>query len=262
MSSQQIYTQKPKPLADRQRYREAFFKRAGASFRLFAEMMETLPEIALVVKDAKGRIVHMNAYNVRLAEWESLDEVVGYTSEELYPPELASVYAARDREVMETGVPIVNRIYGAVADRSGALNCITVRPVEDACGVRIGTATVYYRAQKRIGSAAWYNPVRKAINYLNAHLAEDVTVERLAEVAHYSVAQLRRHFHATTQMSPSEYLQHARLNAARTLLKTTDRLVADIAAETGFYDQSHFIHVFRRATGTTPARFRRDYRDT
>ena len=58
-------------------------------------------------------------------------------------------------------------------------------------------------------------------------------------------------------MSPSQCVIQVRINAAKTLLRTTDRRVTDIAAETGFCDHSHFIKTFRAATGMTPNEFRR-----
>lgn len=239
--------------------RRTFLEAAGPSFATMTEFFETIPEVAFVAKDAQGRIVHMNRYNLELCGWRSLDDVLGYTSEDLYEPDLAAVYAGRDREVMETGIPIIERIYGFVADRSTSLNCVTVRPVAGIAGHRIGTATVYWRAQRTMSAEHWYGPVRKAVAYLNDHYEENVTVADLAAIANYSVAQFRRRFHALMHQSPMEYLADVRVNVAKTLLKTTDRSVSDIAAEIGFFDHSHFIHAFRKGTGTTPMAYRRQH---
>ena len=57
-------------------------------------------------------------------------------------------------------------------------------------------------------------------------------------------------------MSPSDYMTSVRINAAKTLLATTDRRISDIAADTGFFDHSHFIRTFRRVVGVPPARYR------
>ena len=237
--------------------RRSFLEAAGSAFGTMMALFEQLPDIAFLVKDARGRIVHMNRYNLELCGWRSLDDVVGYTSEDLFPPDQAAVYAGRDREVMETGIPIIGRIYGFVADRSPSLNCVTVRPVAGVDGRRIGTATVYWRARRTMQSEFWYGPIRKAVAHLHDHYAENVTVAGLAAMAHYSVAQFRRRFRELMHQSPAEYLAGVRVNVAKTLLKTTDRSVSDIAAETGFFDHSHFIRVFRKATGTTPMAYRR-----
>ena len=254
------YTGKTIPRAQVQRMQQAFFKKAGPAMQLLIDLMESMPNVSLCVKNAEGRIMHTNRYNVDVSGWRTVDDMLGYTSEELYPPDQAAVYANRDREVMETGEPIVERIYGFVADGSTELNCVTVRPVMSTDGLRIGTATVYWRAQQKMKTTNWYDPIRKAIVHLNEHYGERITVNELAEVAHYSPAQFRRRFHAITQMSPADYITNVRINAAKTLLRTTDRRVSDIAMEVGFFDHSHFIRTFRRLTGGTPAKYRKGSR--
>ncbi len=237
--------------------RRDFFASAGPAFATLVELFESLPGIAFLVKDAKGRIIHMNRYNLELNGWRTLDDVVGYTSVQLYPPDQAAVYAGRDSEVMESGIPIVERVYGFVADRSSNLNCVTVRPVQGLDGTRIGTATVYWRACRTKRAEYWFDPVRAAVAHLDDHYAEGPSVAELAAKAHYSEAQFRRLFRALMHQSPTEYLASVRVNVAKTLLTTTNRSVSDIASETGFFDHSHFIRVFRKATGLTPLAYRR-----
>ena len=257
MKNRARYTKKkisPTRLAAMQ---QKFMKAAGPAIQLLVDLIENAPNISLCIKNADGRIMFTNRYNASVSGWSSVDDMLGYTSEELYPPDQAAVYANRDREVMETGVPIVERVYGFVADRSTNLNCVTVRPVISIDGKRIGTATVYWRAQQKMRTANWYEPIRKAIIYLNEHYAENVSVNALAKIAHYSPAQFRRLFHSLTQMSPSDYITSVRINAAKTLLGTTDHRISDIAADVGFFDHAHFIRTFKRIVGTTPAKYRK-----
>lgn len=237
--------------------RRDFLEAAGPAFGTMMALFESLPGIAFYVKDAAGRIVHMNRYNLEICGWRSLDDVVGYTSADLFPPDQAAVYAERDREVLESGIPIVERIYGFVADRSSSLNCVTVRPVCDTEGRRIGTASVYWRAQRTLGAENWYGPVREAVAWIDEHYMESVTVAGLARIAHYSEAQFRRHFRELMLLSPMEYLAAIRVKVAKTLLATTSKGMSEIAAETGFFDHSHFIRAFRKATGMTPKAYRR-----
>ena len=74
------------------------------------------------------------------------------------------------------------------------------------------------------------------------------------------MAQFRRLFRELTQMTPSAYIMKTRINAARTLLATTNKRITEIAQQTGFYDHAHFIRYFRSATGVTPAAYRRRMR--
>ena len=257
MNCRTRYTKRTIPRECVANMQKKFLKAAGPAMQLLVDLMENAPDMSLCIKNAEGRIMFTNNYNARISGWQSVDDMLGYTSEELYPPDQAAVYANRDREVIETGVPIVERVYGFVADRSTNLNCVTVRPVISVDGKRIGTATVYWRAQQKLRTANWYDPIRKTVVYLNEHYAENVTVAQLAKIAHYSPAQFRRLFHSLTQMSPSDYIVNVRINAAKTLLGTTDRRISDIAADVGFFDHAHFIRTFKRIVGITPAKYRR-----
>ena len=257
MGKKQRYTGKTVSASTVAKLQREFLRETGPAMKLMWELADSFPDIALTVKNREGRIVFTNRFNASISGWSSPADQIGYTSEELYPPDQAAVYGGRDREVFESGKPIVERLYGFVADRSTDLNCVTIRPVVGLDGSRIGTATIYHRAQKKMKSCNWYDPIRKSVAYLNEHYAENVSVEQLARLSHYSVAQFRKLFQKLMRMSPSTYVIQVRINAAKTLLKTTDRLIADIAAETGFCDHSHFIKTFRAATGLTPNEFRR-----
>ena len=257
MGKRQRYTGKTVSRTTVARLQREFLKLAGPSMKLMWELADSFPDIALTVKNREGRIVFTNRFNASISGWSSPADQIGYTSAELYPPDQAAVYGGRDREVLETGKPIVERLYGFVADRSTDLNCVTIRPVIGLNGSRIGTATTYHRAQAKMKSFNWYDPIRKSVAFLNAHYAENISVEQLARLSHYSVAQFRKLFQRLMHMPPSAYVVQVRINAAKALLRTTDWRIADIAAETGFCDHSHFIKTFRAMTALTPTEFRR-----
>lgn len=258
MAGRKRYTDVVIPLSEAQRMRAEFLAKAGPNMEILFRLMDALPMVGFTIKNEQGRIMHLNRCNLDYCGWEKLEDVLGYHPNELYPPDQAAVYAGRDREVFESGVPIEHRIYGFVADRSTELNDVTVYPVYGQDGKRIGAATVYFRAQKRMKATNWYEPIRKAVIYLNEHYAEDVSVEQLAEIAHYSVAQFRKRFTELTQMSPSAYVAKVRVNAARELLLSSDKRLSEIAVETGFCDHSHFIKTFKALMGRTPSQFRKE----
>jgi len=91
--------------------------------------------------------------------------------------------------------------------------------------------------------------------YLEAHYAEPITIETLAQLASLSPYYLIRSFQQQVGLPPHQYQRHWQLMHAKRSLRTTKPL-AEIAAEHGFYDQSHFNRIFKRAFGITPGQYR------
>lgn len=90
--------------------------------------------------------------------------------------------------------------------------------------------------------------------YLDAHFADDVTVQALATQAGLSRAHLTRAFTATYGMAPHAYLNMVRIRQAQAALRRGDA-VADVAAACGFADQSHLTRRFKGQVGVAPARW-------
>ncbi len=103
--------------------------------------------------------------------------------------------------------------------------------------------------------------VNLARQYMEAHLDRDVTLDDLSRAAKLSPFHLARTFHKATGLPPHAWLLQARVRRARQLMGTSMRL-ADIALETGFTDQSHLTHAFRRQVGITPGRYRKYLQDS
>ena len=78
----------------------------------------------------------------------------------------------------------------------------------------------------------------------------------LARDAGVHPVHLARAFRKFEKRSPGEYQQRLQLRAACELLRDPEWPLAEIAAECGFADQSHFTRMFRRMAATTPLRFR------
>ncbi len=104
--------------------------------------------------------------------------------------------------------------------------------------------------------------LQKVLPYIRRHLADELPVQTLADVAGLSATHFRRLFQDAVGVSVHRYVQTARLERARLLLGTTTMPIARIAAESGFSSQSHLTRCFRLAHAATPARYRRELRRT
>jgi len=104
------------------------------------------------------------------------------------------------------------------------------------------------------------NRLSRVTDFIEASVSGDFTVEDLASVACMSQAHFSRSFKAATGAAPHEYVSRRRLDLAKQLLVSTDRLLIDIAYATGFSSQANFTRAFRRAVGTTPSQHRAEHR--
>jgi AraC-like DNA-binding protein len=116
-----------------------------------------------------------------------------------------------------------------------------------------GAATGYaeYRTQQRR-----IRRLARLLEYIQSNYAGHIPVERGAAMTAMSVSRFMRFFKTTTGMTFVAYLTHVRVNIAADLLRSSERSIGEIAAATGFPDQSYFGRVFRKQFGMAPARFR------
>lgn len=96
--------------------------------------------------------------------------------------------------------------------------------------------------------------------YIAAHLSDPLTVSDLAAHAHVTDRQITRVFKAELGMTPAAYVEHARVEAARHRLETTDETLSRIAGACGFGTVSTLNRSFRRTLNTTPNEYRERFR--
>ncbi|MEQ1867327.1 MAG: AraC family transcriptional regulator [Micropepsaceae bacterium] len=100
--------------------------------------------------------------------------------------------------------------------------------------------------------------LRRVTDYVQEHLAEDPALGTLAQLVGLSPKHFSRVFRRSTGIGPNHWLVKQRVARARELLADKTLSIAQIALACGFADQSHLTVTFRRVTGTTPGRFRRE----
>ena len=100
--------------------------------------------------------------------------------------------------------------------------------------------------------------IRRVRERLADNPSETPTLHALASDAGVHAAHLTRAFRQSYGCSIGEFLQTHRVTSACQLLLRTDRSLATIAADLGYFDQSHFTRMFKERTGYTPSAFRHD----
>lgn len=105
------------------------------------------------------------------------------------------------------------------------------------------------------GVPGWLEAVRARIE---TDFVESQTLRDYARDAGVHPMELATSYRRHYQTSVGEHIRALRVRRAMEALSRTRKTIADIAVESGFSDQSHLTRVFKRHTGSTPARFRHE----
>ena len=97
---------------------------------------------------------------------------------------------------------------------------------------------------------------RRLDEYIQANLAQNITLTDMAQVVNLSTSHLTRLFKQSQGISLYQYVICCRIARAKQLLKHKQLNIAEIATQVGFADQSHLTHHFKRHVGVTPKAFR------
>ncbi|MES1021409.1 AraC family transcriptional regulator [Gloeocapsa sp. BRSZ] len=98
--------------------------------------------------------------------------------------------------------------------------------------------------------------LRKVMDYINEHLAEDLPLDEIANQIGMSQSHFFRLFRQSTGLSPHQYRLQQRIDRAKTLLLHSELSIAEIALSVGFCDQSHLARHMRRVLGVSPKQLR------
>jgi AraC family transcriptional regulator len=97
----------------------------------------------------------------------------------------------------------------------------------------------------------------RVLDYIEANLEGDLSIERMAAIACLSRFHFARSFRQAVGQSPHRYVSAKRLERAKALLMHGDRPLVDIALALSFSSQANFARAFREATGLAPGQYRR-----
>jgi AraC family L-rhamnose operon transcriptional activator RhaR/AraC family L-rhamnose operon regulatory protein RhaS len=121
----------------------------------------------------------------------------------------------------------------------------------------ISVSRFFNEKQKNIKSV--YNELQKlddVLNFLHDNIANQVTLAQAAKIFGSSENNFFRIFKRIMQESFSDYLLNLRLQHARNLLLTSNKLLSEIALESGFCDSNYLCFRFRKKFGQSPHQFR------
>ena len=100
--------------------------------------------------------------------------------------------------------------------------------------------------------------IKKAINYINEHFSENITLGTVADEVFLSHAYFSRLFKSETGMTFSEYVNYVRVEESKKYLLDLEYNISEVATAVGFSDQSYYTKVFKKREGISPGQYRRN----
>lgn len=212
----------------------------------------------IYVKNANLRFLYANWSMAKLFGLEQPAKLLGLTDADLVPGNLAEGYRQDDLLVLR-GQSVRREIEWLSRDGIEFFRHQTSKePLRNGAGEVCGIIGVTRSLGRKASKLP--EPVGKAVEEILRNLRVRLPIMELARQANMSLSAFERRFKAEVGMTPRNFEKHVRVTrASRELLESNMPLV-DIALRHGYCDQSHFTREFRRTFGTTPARYRRRFR--
>lgn len=113
------------------------------------------------------------------------------------------------------------------------------------------------RKQRTIGAE-----VAKTIQYIEEHYHEQISLQKLADMAQMSPNYLCAVFKKEMKQNIYAYLTHVRMETAKELMYGSDLKLYEISEKVGFSDHGHFSRTFKKHTGLSPREYCKQWRDS
>ena len=98
--------------------------------------------------------------------------------------------------------------------------------------------------------------ISAAINYIENHFSENITISKLCEISELLETTFRRTFKKITGSLPIDYLVHIRIEKAAEMMRDNPQLhVVDVCLSTGFENTGYFARKFKKIIGVTPIQY-------
>ena len=154
----------------------------------------------------------------------------------------------------------VTEIFQQMLDLEAEKSVLENRMLQQSCVSRLIALLARYRQTPKSGDHALLRHQKTLLaadRYIREHLAEDLSLERLAKLSSLEPTYFHKLFTAAFGVTPANRVLAYRISAAKAGLIEGSLPLVELAAQCGFSSQTYFCYRFRMATGLTPAQYRK-----
>jgi len=229
---------------------------------IIEQLFDHVPETAFFIKDAHGRYVAVNQSLVERCGLQEKRQLLGRHVRDVFPAELAALYATQDQTVLRTGRPVIDHLELHWYARRRPGWCLTTKlPMRNSEGQIVGVVGISRDLRAPGDRESIPASLASTLEYLESHCDEALSPSSLARLAGLPPVRFARLIKRIFRLTPNQLIVQTRLAAAARMLTETDHSVAEIAYSCGFYDHSALTRAFRSATNLTPSEYRNSTRE-
>lgn len=227
-----------------------FFQQHGISTP--SVLFDDLQDTYYFAKNRAGQFVWGNRL---LQEQHGVASVIGRSDHDFFRHDIADRIRADDLRVMDSGEAVKNKLE-VIGGNNGTLTWLltTKAPLRDRHGEIVGVEGFSRDARRSEAALAPFHVFKSCIEYLQAHLTEDISIEHLASLSCMSLSTFERKFKQHFSLTPKQYILRMKIHEACRLLPG-NQSIARVALATGFGGQSYFTKIFRSVVGITPKQY-------
>jgi len=158
-----------------------------------------------------------------------------------------------DLDIWETALKLKAQLQNSCRSQKAYVDALGIALAHEL--TRMNDDTPSLASDARGGLPHWQQ--KKLTQYIEGHLAEEISLLSLARLVQLSPFHFCRVFKESFGMPPHRYLTSRRIERAKTLVAERKLSVTEIGFDVGFSETSSFTAAFRKYTGETPTNYRR-----
>ena len=237
------------------------FLNENPSSESILDLFNYLPDVVFFAKDKDSRFIAANEAMLQTKKLQDPRRLLGRTDYDFFPPALAAVHVEEDKQVMQNGQALTNKVWFKM-DRTGRAcwYCSSKTPFKNETGQIIGVFGVRHAIDNEEARHRYFGRINPAIRHLEMEYRNRPDEHHLAQMCGLSVEEFNREVNRVVGSSLNEFLELFQIEKARQLLACTAASYGEIAMQTGYRDEQDFSRHFEQFNGLNPHAYRERFR--